>query len=90
MYLADSTFVLPNPSVVMARKRSHEPDSQQQQLGVFLSSSQCQQILHYCKYGRDACQCIALPNTALLDCILCMIQAFYQALQIGVSLGTCI
>ena len=38
----------------------------------------------------NACQCIALPNTALLDCILCMIQAFYQALQIGVSLGTCI
>ena len=38
----------------------------------------------------NACQCIARPNTALLDCILCMIQAFYQALQIGVSLGTCI
>ena len=43
-----------------------------------------------CKMHSNACQCIALPNTALLDCILCMIQAFYQALQIGVSLGTCI
>ena len=32
----------------------------------------------------NACQCIALPNTALLDCILYMIQAFYQALQLGV------
>ena len=42
-----------------------QPDSQQQQLGLFLSSSQCQQILHHCKYGlRDAFQCMSMHCAA--------------------------
>ena len=45
--------------------------------------------------SKGAFQCIAQPNTTLLDCIVYQMQYLYdpgifQALQISVSLGKCI
>ncbi len=60
------------------------------------SFSVSESTLHDCKYSlRDAFQCIAQPTTTLLDCMLYLMQypydqAFYQALQISVSLGKCV
>ncbi len=54
-----------------------------------------QRFYHDCNCSLgDAFQCIAQPNTTLLECILyhntSMIPAVYQALQISASLGMCI
>ena len=62
------------------------------------ASQSAASTLHDCKYSlRDAFQCVAQPNTTLLDCILYLMQvlyphgqAFYQALQTSVSLGKCV
>ncbi len=43
------------------------------------SCSVSKSTLHDCKYSlRDAFQCIAQPNTTLLDCILCLMQYLYD------------
>ena len=54
------------------------PDSQQQQLGLFLSSSQCQQILHYCKYGlRDGFQLQNMHSRLWLIVMLQMLASIH-------------
>jgi len=72
------------------------PVSNRRHYCCHVSFSVSEPTLHDCKYSlRDAFQCIAQPNTTLLDCMLYLMQypydqAFYQALQISVSLGKCV
>ena len=81
----DTTSNIRSTCVVLAlvagRQDCHpHPDSQQRTL--LLLSQHCDSsfsvsdfTLRDCKYSlRDACQCIAQPNTILLDCILYLVQ----------------
>ncbi len=66
--------------------------------GAGIRNTVATHVYKHCSYCKDslqeAVQCIAQPNTTLLDCILYhntfLIVAFHQALQNTAYLGTCI